>query len=217
MEAHLRLARAGYPVISFGTGSQVRLPGPSAHTPNVYNFNSVSYDSMYNELKAKDARLYAANGVLQMLDRNRKIKRAPERWQDWQMGVPRFNHTVDKGSSGMEGGVVDVVITCEERCWDAVIEDLLVRGGRMNRPVHVINIGIVDKPEEAIKAGDAIVDLADSLNEAAKDERAHGSIEDCDGGRGDVRAGFDERVPEVLAKWQEKWPKFEMQWTLSYL
>lgn len=213
MEAHLRLALASYPVISFGTGSLVRLPGPSITQPNVYSFNSTSYAHMYSELSTKDPRLYRANGLLTMLERNRSVKWGPERWQNWSVGKPRLEHKEDQGSKGAEGGVVDVVITCEERCWDAVIDNLLERGSPLNRPVHVINVDIKDNHEEALVGGRAILDLADSLNDAARQERESGGWRE---GTGEGVNDFDNRVPEILAEWQERWPQLPALWTLAW-
>lgn len=217
MEAHLRLSLAQYPVISFGTGSLIRLPGPSITQPNVYPFNVTSYNTMFTELEDKDPRLYKANGVLNMLDRNRGVKFGPERWQDWSIGRPRLGKfKEDKGSEGTEGGIVDVVITCEERCWDSVVDNLMDRGSPLNRPVHVINVEIKDNHEEALIGGKAILDLADSLSNAAKEQRNRRGGNGWTDGTGAARSDFDQQVPEVIGQWQERWPNHPATWTLAW-
>ena len=221
MEAHLRLSTGSshFPVVSFGTGSLVRLPGPSNTQPNVYQFNSTSYSQMYEELSSKDERLYRNNGLLNMLERNRGLKWGPERFQDWVPGVPRVEHISkgDKGALGTEGGVVDVIITCEERCWDAVVDDLMNKGSVLNRPVHVFNVDIKDNHEEALVGGKAILELANRLNETANWEREIIGSHGWEDGSGEARRSFDEKVPEILAAWQEKWPNLPALWTLAWL
>lgn len=221
MEAHLRLstAAAAFPVISFGTGSLVRLPGPTITQPNVYSFNTTSYNQMWEELHGKDERLYRSNGILNMLDRNRNLKWGPERFQDWVPGLPRLDHVSkgDKGALGTEAGVVDVIITCEERCWDAVVDDLMNKGNTLNRPVHVFNVDIKDNHEEALLGGKAILDLANSLNEAAVEQRTLHGPGGWENGTGAARQSFDERVPEILADWQAKNPNLPALWTLAWL
>ncbi|CAG8457556.1 16471_t:CDS:10 [Funneliformis caledonium] len=167
MEAHHVLTKYGFKVKSYGTGSAVRLPGPSLDRPNIYPFGT-PYDYMFKDLYEKDTKLYKQNGLLDMLDRNRKIKLAPEQW------YTEANETFD------------VIITCEERCFDAICEDLTDRGEHKNKPVHVINIDIKDNHEDAMIGGRAILQLAQMIdNEQVAD--------------------LDETVPGILQEWQEKY------------
>ena len=63
----LCLRKKGFRVQSFGTGNQVKLPGPSPDKPNVYDF-SVTYDEMYKDLWRKDPDLYPYFFLLHYLD-----------------------------------------------------------------------------------------------------------------------------------------------------
>ena len=97
MEAHYFLQKTGFHVRSFGTGTTVRLPGPTPETPNVYPFATVTYKEMYDQLASQNEQLYSDNGVLDMLERNLNLKAHPERFQELS-SLP-----------------FDVVITCEEK------------------------------------------------------------------------------------------------------
>jgi RNA polymerase II subunit A C-terminal domain phosphatase SSU72 len=66
MEAHALLKRHGLDVASYGTGAHVKLPGPSLHEPNVYEFGT-PYKIMYDELRRKDPELYATFCILSFL------------------------------------------------------------------------------------------------------------------------------------------------------
>ncbi|KAJ2507896.1 RNA polymerase II subunit A C-terminal domain phosphatase [Coemansia sp. RSA 1939] len=159
MEAHYQLKRHGYNIRSFGTGSQVRLPGPTAAQPNIYGFGT-AYDKIYNELRAQDKALYTRNGLLAMLERNRTVKQAPQRFHS-------------------ESVSYDIIFTCEERVFDAVCEELLNRSGTHSKPVHVINIEIEDNHKEATIGAKTILELARLITESKDLERdMDGIIED---------------------------------------
>jgi RNA polymerase II subunit A C-terminal domain phosphatase SSU72 len=56
MEAHSQLKAKDFVVRSFGTGTNVRLPGPSQDKPNVYEFGT-PYKEILDDLRKKDINL----------------------------------------------------------------------------------------------------------------------------------------------------------------
>lgn len=156
MEAHGILSKKGFNVDSYGTNSMIKVPGPSFDRPNAYPFGT-TYEHIYNDLKAKDASLYTQNGLLMLLDRNRKIKQRPQRFQD-------------------SVGDYDIIITCEERCFDLVVDELAHRPILLNKPVHIVNFDIKDTPEDATVGAKAILQLAQQLQECANLDAQIGPI-----------------------------------------
>ncbi|XP_047575813.1 RNA polymerase II subunit A C-terminal domain phosphatase SSU72-like [Lutra lutra] len=73
--------------------------------------------------------LYMQDGILHMLDRNKRIKPQPERFQNCR-------------------DLFDLILTCEESVYDQVLEDLNSREQETCQPVHIINVDIQDNHEE---------------------------------------------------------------------
>eukprot|EP00834_Sanchytrium_tribonematis_P006562 NODE_494_length_6830_cov_0.941613.p5 type:complete len:196 gc:universal NODE_494_length_6830_cov_0.941613:3196-2609(-) len=142
MEGHCVMLDAKLDVKSYGTGNSCKLPGKKQNSPNIYPFGKSTYQEIYEDLESQDMDFYTNNGLIKMVDRNRKIKEKPEKWQ-----------TESKSHK------FDVVICCEERVFDAVVEDLATRS-YSTYPVHVINVDIKDNAEQAKLGGEIIKDLA---------------------------------------------------------
>lgn len=159
MEAHVVLGNAGLTVESYGTGTQVRLPGRTAMEPRIFKFGT-PYEKMYANLAANpdDQAYFTRNGVLQLCRRGAAVKKAPKRWQDTPT-TALAEH--------------DVVVAFEERIFDAVVEDLQLREPTEDfRPIHVICLDTKDNPHEAAKQGQVALDLCWRL------EHAVGNVED---------------------------------------
>jgi len=146
MEAHVVLQNAGMMVESYGTGTQVRLPGKSAMEPRIFKFGT-PYSEMYRSLAAtpEDEAFFLHNGVLQLCKRGAAVKLAPQRWQDMPSKAVQKHH---------------VVIAFEERIYDAVIEDLQTREPTEDfKAIHVICLDTKDNPHEAKLQGRVALEL----------------------------------------------------------
>lgn len=205
MESHKQLRDAGFDVSSFGTGSSVKLPGPSIDRPNVYDFGT-PYETIYQDLMNQDFRkMYEANGLISMLDRNRQVKRAPEKWH-----------------LNANSGKFDLVITCEERCFDSVLEDLMVRMNNkseeaeereVRQVVHIINIDIKDDNENAIIGGKGIVKMVQMIHEFREKEKERKIRE---GDEDQYPVIMEDEIMGVLTEWQKEHTHLPTLYSVSY-
>jgi len=143
MEAHSFLNKKGYDIESYGTGNMIKIPGESERKPNTYPFGT-TYDSIYADLKSKDETLYTKNGMLHIMERNRRIKTGPERFQEC---ARQF----------------EIILTVEEKVYDQVLESFASREAESETPVHVINMNVVDNPEDATIGAFLLCELAQHL------------------------------------------------------
>ncbi|KAL6181397.1 hypothetical protein ACLB2K_048052 [Fragaria x ananassa] len=147
MEAHALLKRQGFDVSSYGTGSHVKLPGPSLREPNVYEFGT-PYKQMLDELRRKDPELYKRNGILPMLKRNVAVKLAPQRWQD-NAADGSFDVTL----------YVLLCLTPVLQCTDLHNRDQVLK-----KCVLIINLEVKDNHEEAAAGARLALDLCQEID-----------------------------------------------------
>lgn len=144
MAAHQEISLRGYFVRSYGTGKEVKLPGRSAMEPVVFSFNT-PYEHMRDELRRRDESMYTSNGVLAMLERNAKIKRAPEQWREARERS-------------------DLVLTFEERIFDAVLEDFVIQKTPIVfAPGYVVNLETRDTHADAAVAGKVAAEFVEAV------------------------------------------------------
>ncbi|CAG84628.2 DEHA2A07854p [Debaryomyces hansenii CBS767] len=203
MESHKQLKDAGYNVRSFGTGSAVRLPGPSVDKPNVYEFGT-PYDDIYRDLTSQEYhKMYESNGLIRMINRNRHIKRAPEKWHN-----------------NASAGKFDLVITCEERCFDLVLDDLMVRlvnkdqaDTEIKQAVHIINIDIKDDYENAVIGGKGILKLVNMIHEFRNTNKQRRLDHDFDDESDTI---LEDQMMKLLAKWQQEHTHLPTLYSVAY-
>ena len=92
-----------------------------------------------------------------LMERNKRIKNSPQRFQD-------------------STAAYDIIITCEERCFNLVCDEISERRITVNRPVHLINFDITDTPEDAMVGARSILALATLLEECEDLDRDCGRI-----------------------------------------
>lgn len=205
MEAHKQLRDAGYNINSFGTGSAVRLPGPSIDKPNVYEFGT-PYEEILQDLMSQDHRkTYESNGIFHMLNRNKLLKPAPEKWH-----------------LNAYAGKFDLVITCEERCFDSVVDDLMFRlnendgndkDNQVRQLVHIINIDIKDDNENAVIGGRGIVRLVNMIHEFRRNSKLakdKGNFED------ETDIILEDQMMKILTNWQKEHNHLQTIYTIAY-
>ena len=85
------------------------------------------------------------NGMLHILDRNMRIKPKPEKFQESK-------------------NTYDLILTCEEKVYDQVMESFESAGSTSAHLAHIINIDVIDNPEDATLGAFVMLKLVQKLD-----------------------------------------------------
>ena len=114
----------------------------------VFEFGT-SYQIIKDKIVAQgEEDWYRERGLLGMVERNIRIKDAPERFQECNI---------------QEIEVLDVVFCFEGRVFDLLVEDLEGREPQKFEPIHVLNLEVKDTPEEAEIGARIALELCEDL------------------------------------------------------
>jgi len=187
---------------------------------------------------------YTKNGMLQMLDRDRQLKLAPERWQDHydryaNDGANKRSKKLN-GSSGSSAAAdaaeddddapplpahFDLIITYEQRVYDIVQADVEARSHSAqsrNQPAHLLNIDTTDNHAEAAVSAALTLELVRSIYEAQRKARgAAADDEEDDDDDGDVDADADgaswqDSIDDIIDEFEAKHSKEVAHTVLFY-
>tara|TARA_B100000780_G_C20944175_1_gene376575 strand:- start:49 stop:591 length:543 start_codon:yes stop_codon:yes gene_type:complete len=142
---HLICLENAIEVTSYGAGAKVKIPGK--HGARTFEFGT-TYQEMYETLEMEDKDFYTSNTMLSILDRNRKMKDAPWRWQDTDVV-----------------GKVHVAICFDDRIFELVDEDCDNRDAVNFENLHLINIDTVDNQEAAAISAELALELCKRLDQ----------------------------------------------------
>lgn len=193
MEAQRVLTEAGYKVSSYGTGNCVKIPGLTKETPNVFKFGT-PYKDILSTLKEQESnvpeenRNYAKQGLYDMLERNIVLKECPENWH------------VQSTDKILEN---DIVICCDEKCYEILLDDCARRGIKKGTPLLIFNVDVIDLHAKSIEAGQAILRLMNLLEELKTTSK-----KDSD---------FYDNIGSVAGQWQLEYQNLPILYKIQIL
>jgi RNA polymerase II subunit A C-terminal domain phosphatase SSU72 len=193
MEAQRVLTEAGYKVSSYGTGNCVKIPGLTKETPNVFQFGT-PYKEILSTLQQQESvvpeenRNFAKQGLYDMLERNIGLKECPENWH------------VQSTDKILEN---DIVICCDEKCYEILLDDCARRGIKRGTPLLIFNVDVIDLHTKSLEAGQAILKLMNLLEELKINSKKE--------------SDFYDNIGSVAGQWQLEYQNLPILYKIQIL
>lgn len=193
MEAQRVLTEAGYKVSSYGTGNCVKIPGLTKETPNVFQFGT-PYKEILSTLQQQESvvpeenRNFAKQGLYDMLERNIGLKECPENWH------------VQSTDKILEN---DIVICCDEKCYEILLDDCARRGIKRGTPLVIFNVDVIDLHTKSLEAGQAILKLMNLLEELKINSKKE--------------SDFYDNIGSVAGQWQLEYQNLPILYKIQIL